>query len=161
MYKKALILDTTAFIHNFKFKDEEIFVTESVLKEIKSLKAKFISEIILCRSTIVKPSKESINVIYKICKELGHDNLSLTDIEILALAYELKNKYDVTVVSDDYTIQNVLNYIGIKFLSLATKGIKRTIKFVKFCKYCNREAKHDEKFCIICGMPLIKKSARI
>ena len=52
--------------------------------------------------------------------------LSETDLQLLALALELKTEgVAPQIVTDDYSIQNVATQMGIGFLALATFGIKR------------------------------------
>jgi UPF0271 protein len=63
----------------------------------------------------------------EVAKRFGLLNkLSKTDIDVIALALQLKEQgYSVTVLTDDYDIQNILQRIGIDFTSVKTVGIKR------------------------------------
>ena len=86
-----------------------------------------------------------------------------TDVELLALALELKSKgYRPQVVSDDYSIQNVATQAGIEFLALATFGIKRLLEWIRYCPACHREypANNSSKECLVCGTALKRKPRR-
>jgi Predicted nucleic acid-binding protein, consists of a PIN domain and a Zn-ribbon module len=159
MSRKVYLIDTTALIHDVHLNDDvEIFVVEGVLDEAKSLKAKLRTEIILSKSKIYKPSKENVTKAIRIAKELGEHNLTKTDIEIIASALELSESYgsDLIVITDDYSIQNILSYLNINFKKIATKGISKTIKWINFCPVC--KLKFDAKLenCLNCGSKLIK-----
>jgi endoribonuclease Nob1 len=89
--------------------------------------------------------------------------LSETDLQILALALELKSEdHDPQIITDDYSIQNVATQIGIDFASLATLGIRRLLEWIRYCPACHREypAKHNFKECLICGTALKRKPRR-
>jgi UPF0271 protein len=89
--------------------------------------------------------------------------LSETDLQILALALELKAEgYTPQIVTDDYSIQNVATQIGIAFVSLATFGIRRLLEWVRYCPACHREypADYNSRTCIVCGTALKRKPRR-
>ena len=57
--------------------------------------------------------------------------LSEADKQVLALALELKGSgLTPLIVTDDYSIQNVANKIGVEFTSLMTFGIKFRFKWI-------------------------------
>lgn len=88
--------------------------------------------------------------------------LSETDLQVLALALELKTYYCVLIVTDDYSIQNVSKKIGIKFASLSTFGIRRLIKWIRYCPACYRKYPANANFrkCTVCGIELKRKPQR-
>lgn len=89
--------------------------------------------------------------------------LSETDLQILALALELKTTgYCPLIITDDYSIQNVATQIGIEFSSLATFGIRRLLKWVRYCPACHKEypANYNSKKCAVCGTELKRKPVR-
>jgi UPF0271 protein len=86
--------------------------------------------------------------------------LSETDMQILALALELKAAgYSPQIVTDDYSIQNVATQMGIKFASLATFGIRRLLEWIRYCPACRREypANYGSTRCAVCGTELKRK----
>ena len=89
--------------------------------------------------------------------------LSDTDMQVLALALELKNTgLDPLIVTDDYSIQNVANEIGVNFASLMTYGIRFRFDWILYCPACHRKYPSDYKlkFCEVCGTELKRKPLR-
>ena len=89
--------------------------------------------------------------------------LSEADVQILALALELKSAgLDPLIVTDDYSIQNVANQIGVNFTSLMTYGIRFRFDWILYCPACHRKYPSDYKFksCEICGTELKRKPLR-
>lgn len=86
--------------------------------------------------------------------------LSEADLHVLALALELKNAgYSPSIVTDDYSIQNVANQIGVSFASLMTFGIRFRLYWIVYCPACHRKYPADYKMkkCKICGTTLKRK----
>jgi len=89
--------------------------------------------------------------------------LSEVDLQVLALALELKStSHDPLIVTDDYSIQNVANQIGIDFSSLMTFGIRYRLHWILYCPACHRKYPSDYKFksCQVCGTELRRKPLR-
>lgn len=89
--------------------------------------------------------------------------LSQVDFQVLALALELKSTaHDPLIVTDDYSIQNVANQIGIDFASLMTFGIRYRLHWILYCPACHRKYPSDYKFksCQVCGTELRRKPLR-
>jgi len=89
--------------------------------------------------------------------------LSQVDLQVLALALELKStSHDPLIVTDDYSIQNVANQIGIDFASLMTFGIRYRLHWILYCPACHRKYPSDYKFksCQVCGTELRRKPLR-
>ncbi|MEM2907490.1 MAG: hypothetical protein QW739_05410 [Candidatus Odinarchaeota archaeon] len=108
------------------------------------------------------PSEESLNNVLNVSLKTGDSiKLSLTDLKLIALGRDLSGEYDVIIVSDDYSIQNICVEIGVKFKSLREGGIRRQIKWVKYCPACFREeSKQDSIRCEVCGTALKVKPAK-
>lgn len=86
--------------------------------------------------------------------------LSETDQQVLALALQLKMRgYSPLIATDDYSIQNIANLLGIKFTSLATFGIRFQLKWIRYCPACHRKysADYKSKKCKVCGTELKRK----
>jgi len=89
--------------------------------------------------------------------------LSETDIQVLALALQLKmHGYMPLVATDDYSIQNVARHLGIEFAPLATFGIRSVLRWVRYCPACHRKYPSDykSKRCQVCGTELKRKPLR-
>jgi UPF0271 protein len=93
----------------------------------------------------------------------NHLSLSETDIQILALALQLKTQgCETLVATDDYSIQNVTKHLGISFASLATFGIRLPLKWVRYCPACHKRypPDYESRKCEICGTDLKRKPLR-
>jgi UPF0271 protein len=89
--------------------------------------------------------------------------LSEADLQVLALALELKNRgLNPSIVTDDYSIQNVANQVGVNFTSLMTYGIRFRFNWILYCPACHRKYPSDYKFksCEVCGTKLKRKPLR-
>jgi UPF0271 protein len=110
------------------------------------------------------PSLRSLNEVEDLSRKTGDvHRLSKTDIEVLALAFELSLKnLDVTVVSDDYSIQNLAEKLHLQYVSLATLGIRYSQDWILLCPACRRRFAPDFRgaSCPVCGTTLKRKSLR-
>lgn len=86
--------------------------------------------------------------------------LSEVDSQVLALALELKGSGDnPLIVTDDYSIQNVANQLGLEFAPLMTFGIRYRLNWTIYCPACHRQysADYKGKKCQACGTELKRK----
>ncbi|MEM5829841.1 MAG: PIN domain-containing protein [Candidatus Aenigmatarchaeota archaeon] len=144
------VLDTSAIIYLQDFrKFEEIFIPPSVKDEIKDRLSRMKLETL--EPKIVEPEENFVKEIKTMAKRTGDlERLSETDVQVLALAKQV----DAIIVSDDYNIQNVAKKLGIKYLSVFSKGIKKLYFWEKYCPNCKKYFKRDLKECPVCGAGL-------
>jgi endoribonuclease Nob1 len=163
MYERVYVLDASAIIGGFYSKNHQNFITGSVVSEIKDLKSKLILDSAIKEGSIkiMEPDSIDIKDVSDVINESG-DVLRLSDVDknLVALAFKLKRKsMDPKVVTDDYSMQNVLKIVGMPYRSVLTEGIKEIYGWVKVCKGCKKkyppEYGYDE--CEICGTRIIKK----
>jgi UPF0271 protein len=116
------------------------------------------------------PEESSVLKVKESSKTVGDMlYLSEADLHVLALALELKDAGNLpSIVTDDYSIQNVAHQIGVDFTSLMTFGIRFRFYWILYCPACHRKYPADYKLkkCKVCGTelkrkPLNKKSVRI
>ena len=154
--EKIYILDTSA-IFSGKFvniNDALLFTSEGVSKEISPGGRDYNNFHYLIEKglKIIRPSQKSIQKIIKIIEKTGDvQRLSETDIEILAVALEYKDKNEVIIVTDDYSIQNVANVIKIKFEPINQAGITKRFIWVTRCRGCGKKFKDNISICPMCG----------
>jgi len=89
--------------------------------------------------------------------------LSEVDKQVLALALEIEHRGESPlIVTDDYSIQNVANQLGLDFAPLATFGIRYRLDWVIYCPACHRKYPSDSKLktCQACGTDLKRKPLR-
>ena len=110
---------------------------------------------------VKKPSEETRRQVEVCAVQVGDSFfLSEADKQVLALALELKIAVcSPSIVTDDYSIQNVAKRLGIEFTSLATLGIRRALEWIRYCPACHREyaANRVSIECDVCGTELKRK----
>lgn len=152
MDSKIFILDSSAFYAGFyRSLHSKFYTTTSILQEIKHLlKSSMTLDLLISSGALViqDPTKESIDKIIYTANLLGDiKKLSRADISIISLAYQLSS----ILVSDDYSILNVSNFLKIKTISLGNNGIVTLRKWKNFCKTCKKQYPSAIKECEICG----------
>ncbi|MTK64965.1 MAG: ribonuclease VapC [Methanobacterium sp.] len=162
MNNGVYVLDASAIIGGFISKRDN-FVTASVVNEIKDLKSKISLETAIEEGSIkiIEPDDFDLEEVCKVIKESGDIlRLSGVDINLVALGYKLQREsLNPTVVTDDYSMQNVLKIIGIPYRSVLTKGINEIYGWIKVCKGCKTKypSEYESDECEICGTRIIKK----
>ncbi|MCL2687415.1 MAG: ribonuclease VapC [Methanobrevibacter sp.] len=157
------ILDASAFIGGFEVKNSLNFTVSEITEEIKDLKSKMIfNQAIDDNKLFIKEGTEaSINKLESIISNSGDTlRLSLPDKKLLALAIDFKdNGKNILLVTDDYSIQNVLKILNISYMSVLTEGIKGIYNWKKVCQGCRKEYPDDykEEDCEVCGSKIFKK----
>jgi len=164
--EKIIILDTSAFIAGFdpfSIQNEQYSVP-TVEKELFSDSlswTRFNAAVENKKLHIKEPSADFVNKVKEASKTVGDVSLlSEADLRVLALALEIKNKGDTPlIVTDDYSIQNVANQIGVEFAPLMTFGIRFRLHWIRYCPACYRKYASDYKprNCKICGTKLKRK----
>ena len=142
------ILDTCAFFTQMHPNGKIATVTNIKDEIINRQSKQYYSNLKSKGLKIIEPVTESLDFIKEKAKETGDlDVLSLTDIKILALGYELQG----TIISDDFAIQNVSLYNGLKVISCSGKKIKE-IRIWKYrCSACKLVTNEKSETCNICG----------
>jgi len=155
---KILVLDTSAILSGkpLNFENEKIITTENILNELKPGGRDYQNLQFLKEKGLIfqLPSKNSIEYVVKKADEIGDkERLSSVDIEILSLAYELSEKDDseVVILTDDYSIQNTANHLGLKYECISQEGITKKFKWVCRCRGCGKKFKDNISICPICG----------
>ncbi|MEM2126014.1 MAG: hypothetical protein QXQ53_06420, partial [Candidatus Methanosuratincola sp.] len=119
--RPTFVLDTSAIIYGFnpQLIDGEHFITPLVVAELSGRKTKALVDLFLSsgRLKLRAPSDETKNHVKIQASSTGDlPVLSETDLEVVALALELKTEdQEPVVVSDDYSLQNLCNLLSISF----------------------------------------------
>ncbi len=164
--RRAIVLDTSAFIAGYTIPEEAgmHYTTPSVLEEarVKPVARAWIEASVRSGKLIVKqPGREFVEEVSEKSRGLGEESLSDTDVDVLALALQLdRSGFEVTVVSDDYSVQNVAASLGIGFKALTTRGIEELIKWVVYCPACKKTYTKPPRgmVCPVCGTQLKRKA---
>ncbi|KAF5078570.1 ribonuclease VapC [Methanobacterium aggregans] len=166
MKNKIFVLDASAIIGGFYSKKSANFTTPDVISEIKDLKSKILLQSAIEDGCIeIKdPDHDALKSLETVLNESG-DILRLSEVDknIVALAITLKDQgYEPTLVTDDYSMQNILKIIEIPYRSVLTRGIKDVIGWVKICKGCKKKypPEYGMDECEICGSRIIRKRVK-
>ncbi|AEH24633.1 Nucleotide binding protein, putative, containing PIN domain [Pyrococcus yayanosii CH1] len=146
-----LVLDSSVFIQGV---DVEGYTTPKVVEEVKDRESRIFLEGLISagKVKVVEPSREAVEIVKKAARKTGElRELSEADIEVLALAYELKAE----LFTDDYNLQNVARTLGIEFKTLK-RGIKKVIRWRYVCIGCGRTFEEEplDGICPDCGGPV-------
>ncbi|MEM3695334.1 MAG: hypothetical protein QXJ11_05180 [Candidatus Bathyarchaeia archaeon] len=167
--KRVIVLDTSAFAVGFDpFSVNEMqYTVPLVREEVKGnafAKVRLKTAIEQGKVVVKKPEKPFLDAVSASATAIGDKVLlSETDLQVLALALQLKSEgYNPVIASDDYSIQNVANRMEIAFTSLATFGIRFQLEWVRYCPACYRKYQADYKLkrCAVCGTELKRKPLR-
>ncbi len=158
------ILDASAFINGFEPKSQFNFTVSEITDEVKDLKSKILLDQAIEEGKIIikEPKEEFIQELNTIISKSGDDlRLSQADKKLLALALDLLDENDakIKVLTDDYSMQNVLKILEIPYGSIITEGIKGVYNWVKTCEGCKKEFDADYPFddCEVCGSKVFKR----
>ena len=167
--KRVIVLDTSAFVAGldpFSIGEEQ-YTVPSVRNEIPEdsvLNFRFKTAEENGRIRVKTPSAWSLEEARKSASAVGDTHfLSETDLELLALAVELKNRgYRPLIATDDYSIQNVAKQLQIEFAPLTTFGIRRRLEWLRYCPACRKTfpTGYKSSKCEVCGTDLKRKPVK-
>ena len=142
-----LVLDTSALFTLDAPPDEDYVCPPGVLKELAS----FDDPRLALWGDMLRISdctEESMDRVDEVAKRTGDaGRLSPMDRSVLALALDVNG----TILSDDYSIQNVARVLGLEFRPVGTAGIKKIAKWNYRCNGCGKWYKEKYPECPICG----------
>ncbi|MEF8879622.1 MAG: NOB1 family endonuclease [Candidatus Thermoplasmatota archaeon] len=151
------IVDTSAILSGkpLQFNQSELVTTPGVTKELSPGGKDYRNFVFLQEKGLktIYPSDEAMNKINAESKKTGDKKrLSDTDKEILAAALDLQQKTpQATILTDDYSIQNMADSLNIKYENISQRGIKKKFKWATRCRGCGRYFKEDIDVCPVCG----------
>ena len=148
---KVHVIDAAIFIQGM---DVEGVTTPKVVEEVKDPESRLFLEGLISagKVKVLVPSRESVEAVKEAARKTGElGELSEADIEVLALAYELRG----TLFTDDYNLQNIAKTLGIEFKTLK-RGIKRVIRWNYVCIGCGKKFSEmpPDGICPDCGSPV-------
>lgn len=163
--KPVFVLDTSAIIYGFnpRLVEGDHYITPRVEAELLGKRTKNITDLSVSSGYLkVKPPKEEFkeNVRTKATSTGDIAVLSETDLEVVALALELKGEgLAPTVISDDYSLQNLCTNMEISFRPMMTKGISQEFWWFLYCPACGAtyEKSLRSNICQVCGHTLKRK----
>lgn len=164
--KRAIVIDTSALIAGFDpFSiNEEQYTAPKVREEITEdtmSGVRFKTAIDNGKVKIKTPEKAFVEKAKVFASAVGNSFfLSETDLQVLALALELKTDgYSPLIATDDYSIQNVASEMNMEFAPLSTFGIRRRLQWIRYCPACHKKypANYKSLRCQVCGTRVKRK----
>jgi UPF0271 protein len=160
--RRMLILDATAFYAGLPYTSVECYkTTVEVLKEVthSSKYLAMINTLIDSKRLVVEePPPEAYQRVRAAAAETKDiSSLSEADLSILALALHYSEKGDVAIVTDDYAVQNVAQTLNIQFTPTMSRGIRRMVRWVKYCPACSQVFGGKMHYCPVCGTALKRR----
>jgi endoribonuclease Nob1 len=145
------VLDASAFLSGLQFVGE-LYTVPSVLAELR--RHEFTPTLEAFLATHVRVFSPDPGVVAKIrsaSERTGDDpRISPTDRDLLALALEL----GATLITDDYSIQNVAQSLGIPYEAALAPGIREQWQWSYRCTACGATWPEWHEECPTCGRPL-------
>ncbi len=149
------VLDASALLTGRQFPGELVTVPD-VLREVQrqgltpSLEAVLETQV-----RILEPAGEARKRVQAASEATGDaPRLSPTDRDLVALALELGG----TLVTDDYSIQNLCRALAVPYESVLQPGIREAWRWSYRCRGCGRTWPEWHEACPVCGSSL--KTAR-
>jgi UPF0271 protein len=152
--ENGAVVDASALIGGMALSGEiPLFVSPLVEKEVEGVEG--VGLLKAARLEVRVPSRGSLDKVREGAKETGDDaRLSEADMEILALALDL----GLPIITDDYSIQNLAEHMGIEYVSMGERGITRKVHWTYRCKGCGKFFDERTEICPVCGSAV--RSAR-
>lgn len=151
------VADASLFIIKKRL-EGNIVTTPSVVEELRDETARTAMELM-----DVKVEKPLGNFVNEVRKKAGitkdTEELSATDIDVLAKALEYSKQEETTLITDDFAVQNTALQLGIKVIPVAQRKIKDVLLWEKLCTGCKRRFP-EGNVCPVCGSPLKKVRKR-
>jgi len=166
---QLLILDASAFIMGYEPSNIKTkrFSVPSVLRELIPVSTpwtRFMVALERCLLQVQVPTEHYLKEVERVSVKVGEGKkLSDTDRDILALALEFKDGgKEPVIVSDDYSIQNIAEHKGIRYISLSTLGIRYLLKRTLYCPACYRRypSNYVSETCRVCGTKLRRRTTK-
>jgi UPF0271 protein len=164
---RLVILDTSAFIQGYNLSPEEDYYTvPEVLGEIREELGRMRYEGARASGKLreIQPEEKWVKEVEAKSMASGEAHkLSSTDKHLLALGIQLKTGDEApTIISDDYSVQNMASRLGLRFFSQTTRGIKKVFEWFIYCPGCRKkfDSPQEDNVCPICGTDLKRKPRR-
>ncbi len=164
---RRVILDTSAFIQGYNLSpDEEYYTVPEVFAEIREDLGRMRYEGARSSGRLkeTQPDENWLKEIEAKTTAAGEAHkLSVTDKHLLALGLQLKSREETpTIVTDDYSVQNMAARLGLGFKAQITRGIKKVLEWSIYCPGCRRQfdKPQEDNVCPVCGTELKRKPRR-
>ncbi len=151
------VLDASALLSGASF-DGELYTTPEAVAEVRRLgSTPQLDAVLATKVRVLSRSRESLEAVDEEARRTGDiARLSPADRGLLALARDL----DATILTDDYSIQNVAARLGIPYERVVERGIQEVVEWRYRCTGCGRFFEEPTKECPVCGSRVRTTRAR-
>lgn len=152
------VLDASALLTGRQFPGD-LLTVPGVLREVHRHGTTLPLEALLATQVrVITPGAAALGRVRAASEATGDAHrLSPTDRDLLALALEEA----ATLVSDDYSIQNLARTLGVPYEPVLTPGIKETWRWTYRCTGCGRTWPEWHEECPVCGAALRTAHPRV
>lgn len=164
---EVYVLDTSGIVHLLTahlLTSVPCYTVPEVLQEVRSRCSQYLLEVLEERRVLEvrDPSPEYVRRVSEVARRTGDlGKFSRTDLKVVALALELRDEgYEVTVLTDDYSIMNVLAHLGIRYRPVRTRGIREVRTWITYCSSCGRPVPPESSTCPYCGSSTVRRRPR-
>jgi len=155
---RIYVIDAGVLISTWtdKKKDASFITTPGILQEVRNRLSKFRAETLFLLEKMQQrePSHDAIAYIESTATQTGDSSvLSKNDIDLIALAYMLKNEgFEPTLVSTDFAVLNTASQLNLPIIDPNDKFSQRITWGLK-CPACNYKTKSRASSveCPVCG----------
>ena len=152
------VLDASALLTGRQFPGDLLTVPGVLRELVRHGMTPQLEAVLGTQVRVVTPEAAALERVRAASESTGDAHrLSPTDRELLALALE----EEATLVSDDYSIQNLARTLGVPYEPVLTPGIRETWTWTYRCTGCGRTWPEWHGECPICGAALRTAHARV
>ncbi len=161
--RRVYVLDTTAFLAALPLMlNARMYTVPRVIEEVRDpeSRARLETALSLGRVEVVEPRECYRWRARRAAVKHGlHGSLSDTDVDVAALALQLRDEgFEPITVTDDYALQNLLANLGLAFQALRTRGINKVEEYSLVCPVCGYVSRrYGERICPRCGTRLVRR----
>jgi len=166
MCDEIYVLDTSAILYGVNVGElsGKVVMSRKASNEVISKREILDFYVSVGKIEVIDPCEAHVKRILEVAKATGDlPYLTEADVDTLALALRyLEEGKKVTLISDDFSVQNVARKVGIPYKPIATQGIKYEISWVVYCPGCKAVYVKAGKIgvCPRCGHVLSRKAIK-
>ncbi len=165
--RKSLVLDATAFYAGIPFTGIDLYyATPDVIREVSHGRVRETAIESLVeggRLQIAEPAETFVRKVKETATQSGDfRQVSNADLSVVALALQLSETDErVTIISDDYSVQNLASLLNISHAPIMTRGITKAVHWMVYCSGCGKVFQDRRiSICDVCGTALRRKIKR-
>lgn len=164
----VLVLDTSAFMGGFNplLAEAPSYTTPQIIEELnrRAIPLPYSVAVEQRKLTISTPDPNALETASRTAEAVGdRRKLSEADLSLIALGLDLKGRgFDVVVVTDDYSIQNVAGRLELPHQPLSNLGIRTQIRWILYCSSCRRTfpPNFSDRVCPTCGGEVKRRASK-